>query len=543
MKCQSYNTAIYCRLSRDDELAGDSSSIQTQKQMLAKYVTDQGWHIYDYYVDDGYSGANFERPDFKRMIADVESGHINCIVTKDMSRLGRNYLEVGRFSEIYFPSKGVRFIAVNNGVDSANQTDSDFTPFLNIINEWYCRDLSKKIRSSFKTKALNGAHFGREARLGYKKDPVNKGGLIIDNDNAWIVRKIFDYALEGHGAHKISKMLREEKVPTPAFVKAKQFGYYDRFLADADENRPYEWNTATLKNILRDETYIGNAVHYRLQTPNFKTRKAVMTPEDAWLIVQNAHEALIDVETFNTVQQMIAGRRRDTKSGEKNLFAGLLVCPDCGRRMRYSKTTYKGKRSTKSWRYFSCSTYGEKGKQYCSQHRISYDDMYDVTLASIQLWSEMALDDEDAIIKRLLASGSKQKSSTDGIKNELEAAKKRQLEVDRVFAHLYEDKAMGKIDEHNFQSISAKFRTEQEELAAKITRLSEQLSQSDKQENGVLKWIALIREYKGIQELDAEILNKLIEKIIVPEPVEENGEKTWRVEIYYRFVGNVDSML
>ena len=274
-----YNTALYMRLSRDDELQGESGSIQTQRMMLRQYAAEHGLNVIDEYIDDGWSGTNFDRPDFQRMIDDIEDGKINCVVTKDLSRLGRNYILTGQYTEIYFPSKGVRYIAVNDNVDTING-ENELAPFLNILNEMHARQTSKKVKAAMRTRFANGAHYGAYAPLGYVKDPDKKGHLLIDPETRWIIEKIFDLAVHGRGAASITRILVEEKVPTPGWLNFQRYGTFANIYAGAPEEKAYAWTIAQVKSILKEETYIGHTVHNKQTNISFKTSKKVRKPKD-----------------------------------------------------------------------------------------------------------------------------------------------------------------------------------------------------------------------------------------------------------------------
>ena len=322
-----YNTALYLRLSRDDELQGESGSIRTQRMMLREYAHEHGLNVVGEYIDDGWSGTNFDRPEFQRMIDDIEDGRINCVVTKDLSRLGRNYILTGQYTELYFPSKGVRYIAINDNVDTLNG-DNELAPFLNILNEMHARQTSKKVKAAFRTRFANGAHYGAYAPLGYRKDPEQTGHLLIDPDTKWIIERIFELALHGAGAAKITRILMEEKVSTPAWVNFQRNGTFAHVFEGAEESKRYQWTIAQVKSILKDENYIGNSVHNRQSTVSFKNKKVVRKPESEWFRVENTHEAIITKEVFLQVQEQIAGRRRVCKNGQTQIFAGLIKCAD-----------------------------------------------------------------------------------------------------------------------------------------------------------------------------------------------------------------------
>lgn len=286
----TYNTALYLRLSRDDELQGESNSISTQRMMLRKYAEQNNFNIVDEYVDDGYSGTNFERPSFKRMIDDIKNGKINTVITKDLSRLGRNYLMTGQYIELFFPAHNVRYIAIDNNVDSENQQSNEFTPFLNIINEWYARDISKKVKRALHTRNEAGAHYGAYAPLGYKKDPDKKGHLLIDEETRWIVEKIYALALQGMGAAKITRILTADKIPTAGWLNYQRYGTFANIYVDAPPEKAYTWTVAHVKSILKEETYIGNSIHNKQTNISFKDKRKVRKEKEEWWRVENTHE-------------------------------------------------------------------------------------------------------------------------------------------------------------------------------------------------------------------------------------------------------------
>ncbi len=447
MKQQIYNTALYLRLSRDDELQGESSSITTQRSMLRLYAKEHHLNVIDEYIDDGWSGTNFDRPSFQRMIEDIEAGKINCVVTKDLSRLGRNYIMTGQYTELYFPSHNVRYIAIDDGVDS-EKGESEIAPFKNIINEWVARDTSRKVKSAFKTKFAEGAYYGAYAPLGYKKHPDIKGKLLVDEETKWIVEKIFSLAYQGYGSAKITKILREEKVPTAswlnftrygtfahifegkpeskryewtiAHVNAKitkilreekvptaswlnftRYGTFAHIFEGKPESKRYEWTIAHVKAILKSEVYIGNSVHNRQSTVSFKSKKKVRKPKSEWFRVENTHEPIIDKEVFYRVQEQIKSRRRQTKEKATPIFAGLVKCADCGWSMRFA--TNKANKTPYS--YYSCSFYGQFGKGYCSMHYIRYDVLYQAVLERLQYWAKAVQQDEEKVLNKIQKVG------------------------------------------------------------------------------------------------------------------------------------------
>ena len=531
-----YNTALYLRLSRDDELQGESGSIRTQRMMLREYAHEHGLNVVGEYIDDGWSGTNFDRPEFQRMIDDIEDGRINCVVTKDLSRLGRNYILTGQYTELYFPSKGVRYIAINDNVDTLNG-DNELAPFLNILNEMHARQTSKKVKAAFRTRFANGAHYGAYAPLGYRKDPEQTGHLLIDPDTKWIIERIFELALHGAGAAKITRILMEEKVSTPAWVNFQRNGTFAHVFEGAEESKRYQWTIAQVKSILKDENYIGNSVHNRQSTVSFKNKKVVRKPESEWFRVENTHEAIITKEVFLQVQEQIAGRRRVCKNGQTQIFAGLIKCADCGWTLSYADN----RQNKTPYGYYHCGKNGQ-GLGQCSMHYIRYDVLYAYVLSRLQYWSQQAQQDEDKLLKRLLNASDKERSSArEKQASELKKAEKRKAEVDGLFAKMYEDWAAGRITEYNFNMLSEKYQGEQKELDEKIQQLHEAMEAVAQTAVDAEKWVGLMRQYVNPTELTAELLNTLIEKIFVHEAVKgEDGSREQEVEIFYRFIGKID---
>lgn len=471
------------------------------------------------------------------MIEDIEAGKINCVVTKDLSRLGRNYILTGQYTELYFPGHGVRYIAIDDGVDT-EKGESEIAPFKNIINEWVARDTSRKVKSAFKAKFVEGAHYGAYAPLGYKKHQENKGRLLIDDETRWIVEKIFSFAYQGNGGAKITKQLITEKVPTPAWINYQRYGTFAHIFVDEPESKRYAWTIAQVKTMLKDEVYIGNSVHNKQSTISFKNKKKVRMPESEWFRVENTHEAIIDKDVFYHVQEQIKSRRRQRKDNTTQIFAGLVKCADCGWSMRFgtnnaNKTPYS---------YYSCSFYGQFGKGYCSMHYIRYDVLYKSILERLQYWAKAVQQNEAKVLKKIQKAGNVERASSK--KKALFALKKvenRQKETDRLFMKMYEDRASEKLTERNFIMLSSKYQKEQLELEEQITRLNDELEKMEQEIVGVEKWLNLIKEYSVPKELTATLLNALIEKILIHAPeTNENGERTQEIEIYYRFIGKVD---
>jgi DNA invertase Pin-like site-specific DNA recombinase len=523
-------------LSRDDELQGESGSIQTQRMMLRQYAAEHGLTVMDEYIDDGWSGTNFDRPGFQRMIDDIEDGKINCVVTKDLSRLGRNYILTGQYTEIYFPSKGVRYIAINDNVDTLNG-ESELAPFLNILNEMHARQTSKKVKAAMHTRFANGAHYGAYAPLGYIKDPDKTGHLIVDEENRWIIEKIFDMAAHGIGAGKITRLLIEEKVPTAGWINFQRDGTFAHIYAGAPEEKAYAWTIAQVKSILKEESYIGHSIHNKQSTISFKNKKKIRKPKDEWFRVENTHEAIISEELFRQVQEQIASRRRPTKDGKTQLFAGLVKCADCGWSLAYGVN----KQNSVPYAFYHCSKNGQ-GLHQCSMHYIRYDVLYAYVLSRLQYWSQLAQKSEEKLLKHVLNASDKQRNSAKKKQtSELSKAEKRKAEVNGLFAKMYEDWSSGRITEYNFNMLSEKYQKEQEKLDKRIQELRTEIDAAARTEADAEKWVALVKQYVNITELDAGLLNSLIEKILVHEAVKkEDGTREQLVEIHYRFIGKID---
>lgn len=532
MKQPIYNTALYLRLSRDDDNAGDSNSIQTQRMMLRDYAQANGLLVVDEYVDDGWSGTNYDRPGFQKMIDDIEDGKINCVVTKDLSRLGRNYIMTGQYTEIYFPSKGVRYIAVNDNVDTINE----LAPFLNILNEMHARQTSKKVKAALKARRMNGAHISSFAPLGYQWDPGQKGHLLVDPETKWIVEKIFDMAVHGMGAAKIMKALIREKVPTPGWLQYTKTGAYAHIYQNAPEKARYAWNETKVRYILTDENYLGNSIHNKTSVKSFKLKKQTRNPVSEWVRVEGTHEAIVSKDVFDQVQQQIVSRRRQRRDGTTQIFAGLVKCADCGWAMHFARQN-KGNRCG----YYFCGTYSKKVDE-CTMHFISYNTLYAYVLDRLQFWAALAAADERKLLERLLQSGGENRAAERKKQAaELRKAEKRRNAVNELFVKMYEDWSAGRITESNFNLLSERYQAEQAELDDKIAMLKAALENADQSAEDAGKWVKLIRQYSEVTELDAPLLNTLIEKILIHEGKKRpDGVREQEVEIFYRFVGKID---
>ena len=535
MKQQIYNAALYCRISRDDEQHGESSSISTQRTMLRQYANEQGFHVAGEYIDDGWSGTNFERPNFERMIEDIEDGKVNCVITKDLSRLGRNYILTGQYTEMYFPSKNVRYIALNDGVDST-KGENEIAAFKNILNEMVARDTSRKVKSAVRTKHLNGEYVSCSLPLGYKRDNGKKGTIVPDEDTRWIIEKIFDLAAHGWGYAKIAKRLHEEKIPTSRAWDYQRYGQYaDRFENQPEELR-YRWTLTSVMHVLQNETFLGHQVHYKIGSVSFKNRKIQKKSPDEWLRVANTHEPIISKELWDTAHAHINSRKRESRNGTVGIFAGIVKCGDCGWGLAAANYNRQGHH------YFRCSQYSNIGKHVCTSHHISYDLLYGVVLGRLQYWLTEVHENQSAMLNRLLHSGNRQRElEMAHAEKELQKAQRRQKEVDGLFAKMYEDRAAERLDEGNYTMLSTKYRNEQQQIKEQIAVLSEKLDKTKETAQGAERWLALIDKYARIDELTAPILNELIDKIEVHQAHrDDNGNTVRDIDIYYRFVGKID---
>ncbi len=537
-------TALYCRLSLEDGRENESMSISNQKLMLRDYAEKNGMFQYEYYVDDGYTGRNFNRPSFQRMIADIEAGKVGCVITKDLSRLGRNYIEAGSYIEIFFPKHNVRYIAITDGVDSLTRQEMDITPFKNILNDMYSRDISKKVLAGRMTRSRQGKFTGGQPPFGLKRDPDDKGHLIIDPETAPVIRHIYDLALDGMGCMRISKQLMEEKVPITHVKKNTEF----------DANY-YFWSASRISHILRNPFYKGAHLVCRTHQKGIRSGTVNFIPRKDWEIIENCHEAIIPADEWQKVQELI-DRRPTIMEGNNcpfyNLFHGIVYCATCGKSMqvryekvgRTSKNRFTGEERTPIDKaYYICQTYNRMGKNVCSSHKIEARDLYDLVLRDIQEMAALALKDADAFYQRLSNRMERQyMADTAQMQKEIERLEVRNKEIDDMFLSLYTDKAKGILSEQRFMKLTAAIEQEQKTNQDRLHELSMVMHQSDTQENDVRTFIREIRQYATIRELDEVVLNRLISKILIGEVKKVDGQKTQEVRIIYNFVGEIPTI-
>ena len=524
-------TALYARLSKDDDLVGDSNSIVHQKEILFKYAKEHGFANCEFYVDDGFSGTNFNRPDFQRMMSDAEEGKISTVIVKDMSRFGRDYIMVGYYTEIYFSNLDIRFIAINDNVDSNIQTENDLTPFKNVFNEWYARDTSKKIRAVFKAKGNSGKHLTTNPPFGYKKDPNDKDKWIIDDEAAATVRRIFQMYVDGYRISEIGHKLTEEKVETPILY------YMNRGIkTNARSEYPEIWDLMSIKYILSQTAYAGHTVNFQTAVKSYKTKKQVNLPRNQWVIFRNTQEAIIDEKTFETVQQMRKVKRARTKYNEPNMFSGLLYCADCGNHLTIQRVARNRKMDN-----FSCATYRKKKKGLCSCHRILVSDLETIVKEDLQKVCEYVFLHEKEFTDEYL-SGSKRETVKFQAKTkaELKRLSERQEEIGKIIRKLYEDNVCGRITDERFDFLAKSYEDEGNDLKTKSQELKNALASSVQDEEKLSKFLKVVKRYTKIEELTPEILNSFIEKIYIGETEKYNGRKMQEVEIIYKFVGAIN---
>ena len=535
-------TALYERLSRDDDLMGESNSILNQKAYLENYAAQHGYTNIAHYTDDGWSGGNFERPDWKRMIADIEAGKVCRVIVKDMSRAGRDYLQTGFYTEVFFRQHGVHFIAIANGVDSEDQNSNEFAPFLNIMNEWYLRDQSRKVSAAYKIKGNSGKHTSTHAIYGYKKDPEDKDHWIIDEEAAAVVRRIFQMSIEGHGGYEIAQILTREKVESPSYYLASRG--IGLFKNRKDMTRPYDWYGNSVNVLLSKPEYMGHTVNFRTSKKSYKDKR-VMNPPEEWLIFENTHEAIVDPETWHLAQQTRKTVHRTDTTGVANPLTGLLFCADCGAKMynhrsRHAAPSEKGRISDT----YNCATYTltlQRETKKCCSHSVSTKAMRELILYTIRTVSEYAIANEEEFRQRVLdASRIKQEAEAKGLKKKLAKAKKRYAELDVLIKKLYESYAMEKISEHRFDMLSAEYEQEQAELESVIAADQVELEIFHADATRTDQFMALAKKYTDFSELTTPMINEFIEKILIHAPEKVDGERTMEIEIFLKFIGKFD---
>ena len=517
-------TALYCRLSQDDMLQGESNSITNQKAILKKYAEDNGFSNTVYYVDDGVSGTTFERDGFKAMMTDVEAGKVSTVITKDLSRLGRDYLKTGEYIEIIFPDYDVRYIAINDGVDTF-KSENEFMAFKNIFNDWYARDTSKKIRAVFKAKGQSGKPLSYPI-YGYKRSETDKNLWVIDEEPAEVVRKIFRLCIKGYGPTQIARILTEEGILTPtayALSQGRDNGHKNAKL--------HRWGSETISGILDKPEYCGHTVNFRTHVKSYKNKKRVDNPKEDWLIFENTHEAIVTKHEFDLVQELRKNKRRLTKHEEVNPFSGMVYCADCGKKMYLCRATSL----TTDQEHMKCATYA-KDKDGCTAHFIRTIVLKEIVLSELnKLLVNVRESEEEFVQAAMDNSVQNQSSELSKAKKALKQSEKRIAELDRLFTRLYEDNVSGKISDERFAMMSAGYEDEQKKLKASVTELTAYIETAEQKSADVTAFISVVQKYERITELTPEIMHELIEKIVVHTPDKSSGHRTQQIEIHYRF--------
>lgn len=521
-------TALYCRLSQDDGREGESNSIVNQKEYLMKYAKEHGFPNPKFYVDDGYTGTNFDRPSFKEMSADIEKGLVKTVIVKDLSRFGRNYIEVGSYSEIIYPEAGVRFIAIMDNVDTGSLESNEFAAFTNLFNEWYPKSTSKKVKEVKKAKGLAGEHLGAPP-YGYLRNPDNKTRWLVDGEAAAVVRRIFSLCMQGKGVSAIATTLWKDRTLTPSAYKAsKGIG-----VAKVSED-PYCWETSAVAAILENVAYIGITESFKSTRLGFKSKKRIPTAKDRRAYIENAHAPIIDRDIWEKVQIIRENKRRPNKSGITSMFSGLLYCADCGAKL--SLATANG------YAHFRCSQYKRTSRtQNCTQHYIREDALNQLVLKQLQHFLSYLQQFERVFIRRQIDTTlAERQYELSAKQKQIEKDEKRMDELDRLFRKIYEDNVSGKLNDERFCKLSDGYEAEQGQLKREIEALTAEVSQADMEVTNVAKLIAVTKKYTRIDELTPEILNAFVDKIVIHEREKKDGKRTQQIDIYYSYVGIVD---
>ncbi len=530
---QIRKTALYCRLSQDDGIEGDSNSIQNQKAILQKFAEDHHFPSPCFYVDDGFSGGNFQRPAFQQMISDMENGEIGIIVTKDLSRLGRNQLHTGLYIEERFPMFGVRYIAINDNVDTDSSESNDLMPFKNLFNEWFIRDTSRKIRAVQKAKAERGERLGSRAPYGYRKAPDTKK-LIVDEEAAAIVRRIFAMCASGSGPSQIARILKKEQILTPTMYAYTRYGITHTCL---DTAHPYNWSDSAIANLLENEIYLGNTVNMKHSSRSYKDKRRVEHPREECMVFENTHPALITREVWDIVQRVRKNKRRLTKMEEQNKYSGLVFCADCGSNM----VLHRAHTMSASYNHFTCRTY-KKDWEACTGHYIRECVLDEVVLEDLRRVTAMARERPEEFAAYI---GSRQSAEIQREirrqEKELAAMRKRKAELDAIFKKLYEDSVLSRITTEQFQMLSSSYTEEQNQIAAGIPQKEADIQRLRETVSGTDGFLDKAKRYMDITELTPELLRLFIEKIVVHEKeVKWSKHAPQTVEIYYNGIGFID---
>ena len=517
-------TALYCRLSNDDDLNGESNSITNQKAILQKYADDNGFRNVQFYVDDGFSGTNFNRPDFMRMMEDVKSGKVGTVITKDLSRFGRDYLMTGQYIEMILPDYDVRYIAINDGVDTL-RSENEMMVFKNVFNDWYARDCSKKIKAVFKSKGQSGKPLTTNIPYGYKKSETDKNMWEVDEETAPVVKRIFRLCIDGYGPMQIAKILTADNILTPtAYRQMKSTG-------SVTVKKPCRWAQKTIVGILEKLEYVGHTVNFKTHKKSYKNKKKMANPREEWMIFENTHEPIISQHDFDLVQELRKNKRKIQKHGEVNPFSGIVYCADCGAKMYLCRS----RSMTDEQEHMKCSTYAHDSEE-CSAHFIRTVVLRELVLGELNKLLETVHANEDEFVNMAMEYASTaQSQEVKKARKMLTQSEKRISELDKLFTRLYEDNVSGKISDERFAQMSANYDGEQQQLKQTVSELKDFIEATEQKTADVSNFIHLVRKYTFIEELTPEITHELVEKIVVHAPDKSSGHREQRVEIYFRF--------
>ena len=521
-------TALYCRLSQDDALDGESNSITNQKTLLSKYAAEHGFRNIQFFIDDGYSGTSFQRPGFQEMMRYVKDYSVSAVIVKDLSRLGREYSYMGRLQDFIFPAYDVRFIAINDDVDSA-KGENDFAVFKNVFNDYYAKDTSKKIRAVVKMRGEAGEHIASNPPYGYIKDPQDKKKWIVDEGAAKVVRRIFNLCIAGKGPMQIAKILTDDKVLTVTAYHARQKGW------TMPENL-YQWCAKSVAGILERREYTGCTVNFKTYTKSLKFKKRMENPVENQRVFEDTQPAIIEKGQWERVQELRKNKRRTTKTGRTSMFSGLLYCADCGAKLYFCTcSTYKDD----SQNHFVCSNY-KSNTGSCKIHYIREQVLYRIVLETIQrTLTYVRMFRKDFKLEMLAQDEESRKAELAEKQKALSGAKKRMEDLDRIIQHIYEDNVLGKLSDSRYLKLSRQYEKEQAEIEQLAAVLEREIETQAGQVSDVNKFLKLVDKYLDIPELDAAILNELVSRIVVHSPARENGRKQVRIDLYFTYVGQI----
>ena len=526
-------TALYERLSRDDEQANESLSITNQKSYLAEYAARNGFTNCRHYTDDGYSGGNFDRPGWKQLIADIDAGKVGVVIAKDLSRVGRDYIETGFYTEVYFRQKDIRFIAIGNGVDTINPVSGEFAPFMNVLNEMYLRDQSRKMRACYHQKGNAGLPTNNLCIYGYCKDPEDRNHWLVDEEAAAVVRRIFELAMECHGPYEIARILEQEQIYCPAYYNTIHDNCMNR--SNTNMSQPYAWNGVTVTNILKRPEYMGHTVNFRSSKNGLKAKR-VQNAREEWRIFKNTHEAIIPPDRWELAQYALYVRRRTDSTGTANPLTGKLVCAECGALMN-NRRSKAGKTGRPSDDFYDCPTYSHGNG--CCGHYISTANVREIVLQAIRSVGRYAIGNEAEFAEKVREVSALQHADEARRKQqEAEKAKRRIDELDAIIRTIYERYALGKIPESRFEVLTTAYEKEQASLHDLLSQAETELASYQTVTDNIDRFLKAVRKYREPEVLTAPMLNELVEKIIVHAPVKVNGKRHMQVDVIFRFIGS-----